>query len=1455
MAKKTKNSVEPSKPEPIQAKGKKGKKGKQGADSDATESVDARKQKQQQNRAKVTSTASWTGKLPATLLHEFCQKKRWNKVEYDMKKLRDGGMLAIAVLSYTDPKTKEVLQVRMNDPSYDKVKNKGLLESQETAVEARHMAATVALCRIAFNTNMHMMLPPNHKKLWYDLDDYRKALQKTDAKLCERLFNADPFAVILNDRKVQQQKEKERTAKENQAQKIKQVSIITSSTGIPASTSPKPSDKSSSGGNGKPVRLEKRATTKQHRSLVSFPRKAWEQATFVDLDESSRQMIESSIKYNVDWKGKLWKSSGTEDEASRALLEQRLMDLNFRKVHVVEAMKYTDPLSFLLFNLPEDDLPPFFQKRSEDSRTKVEIASLPLSTRKVIARLMECGVSKDEVMFALNETAMDEAEAAHILTKSFVPDVEDNIDVKINEVESIEMWDQEVCSICSIYEDVVNVIKPSSAVEILLNEKLQLKLRLYRSKFYPEQIPGIIISTFDESTKLPDYIKKQIVTKLLQYLKANGLLGDMCIFNIYEWLQENLSKIIDNPGPLLGDATLSQGALANFAGSAVRSQGKRMGRRSGKGDPLTMEELETMRKDYLQRVETPKFKEMLEARALLPAWKKQNTIVDLINKHNVVLITGETGSGKSTQVVQFLLDALQKENKATKIICTQPRRISAIGLAERVSDERCTNCGDEVGYIIRGVNKTKRTTRITFMTTGVLVRMLQGDRKFLDNSIVVIDEVHERSVDTDLLITLLKNLLPRVPNMKLVLMSATISSELFKDYFPNIGTCFIEGRTFPIKDFFLDDILEDLDFKIKRNDGNRFYEVDADDEFGAQNTDDAYLRPGPDCKYFRSGLINYDLLTQVVYHVDSELTIKSNDGSIIVFLPGVAEINKCCRILAENDTEKRFVILPLHSALSQEDQKKVFKRYPNHRKIVVSTNIAETSITIDDCVATIDSGRAKSVHYNPKDNTSRLVESFISRAEARQRRGRAGRVREGLSYKLFSKAVHEEMMAPMPVPEIRRISLESLYLSVKAMGIRDVTKFLLKGLEPPPLDALVKAEGHLIASGLLNEDDLVLTQLGSLISLMPVMDTKHGKLLIYSIIFGMVDTGVLAAAILSEGSLPFVAGMENRDKIKGVLSKYKVRGDLLAAVELVRQYIGISDQSDRRKFLKENYLSYNRISAILSARTQFYSVLEDVGFLPFGYEPSFSREKSQFNRNEGNIKLLEAVLTGAFYPNIARVQLPDQKFLATSSGAIEKDPDAKQIKFWIRNEEYSDKIHELQVSKTAEPTRAELDNLPLPATRAFIHPSSVFFSTKNVELDDMKTLDTLDGPVDKYNSKVPLLKIPFVVFSSSQVTSKLYLRDITPTTILGLLLFGGPIHYDISYSSHSPGIVVDNWLPIRTWCKNGVLIKELRTLLDLAIECELENPKYGKRGRLEDGAGIEQSKAILRLVESLIQNE
>ncbi|CCE61870.1 hypothetical protein TPHA_0B01980 [Tetrapisispora phaffii CBS 4417] len=1447
MAKKGKSSSKVSTPviEKVDTKksGKKGKKGKSEEPAEYIDPKEANRAKQQQNRAKVTSTASWTGKLPHTILHENCQKRKWNKVEYDMKRIGDKGLVATAVISYTDPKTKEVITIKMHDPTYDKTTGKGLSLPQETPMEARHIAATIALYRIAYNTNMQMMLPPNHKNLWYDLSDYRKDLLESNPKKAATLFDVDPFKSTLEERKKKEQQEKERDARFQQSQKENKRTIVISINSSSEDREKNNNKSSSKSKNFKSLNQDKINSIK-NSNLVSFPRKVWDNATFIDLSETTRQLIEVSLKHYINWNYQLYndKYSTPQSKEARKALENKLLSLNFRKPHVTEAMQYQDPLSFLLFNLPEDDLPPFFHKRKEDSDNVIEIAKLPLATRNIIDRLGESGLSKDVILLCLEQCNFNEAEAAGMLTLNSLPSLKIDKSQYVSEEGSRNMWDEELESLKSIYGDSIEINNKEDSLTMVLLEKFHLKVKFYKTKYYPSTLPGIIVSTLEKSVTLPNYIKQQIILKLLHYIQTMELLNDMMLYNIYEWLVDNVPKIIENPGSLLSDGDLEKSLLNNSKEIKSSTSNKIKKKNRSQQNLLTDSDIANLKLEYQLRMKSTDYQLMKNNRMNLPAWKEQQVITDLCFQNDVILITGETGSGKSTQVVQFILDHLvQKGRFQTKIICTQPRRISAIGLAERVSEERCTSCGDEVGYVIRGINKTNDKTRIKFMTTGVLVRILQTDINYLRDSIIVIDEVHERSIDTDLVVILLKNLLEKVKGLKIILMSATVNVDVFKTYFKNLGQCHIEGRTYPIKDYFLEDILTSTNFTIEKAKGK--YEYDDDVNEAPQN-----IAPSAESNFFKSGNINYDLISELIVYIDQQLKKEQNDGSVIVFLPGVAEINKCCRMLESNNKSNEFVVLPLHSALTPEEQKRVFKKFGSKRKIVVSTNIAETSITIDDCVATVDSGRAKTMLYNSRDNTTRLVEAFISKAEAKQRRGRAGRVREGLSFRLYSKRLYEEDMVEMPTPEIRRTSLESLYLSVKSMGVKDVKMFLSGGLDPPPTASLKKAEDMLTTVGLLKNEDNSLTQLGQFISLMPVMDSKHGKLLIYSIIFGCADLGVLIVSTLSGNSLPFLAGVENRDKVRAILSKNESLGDVLSTVLLLKKYISLNDSTSKRNFMKENFLSFNKVSDIMSSRTQFYSILKDVGFLPMNYRPGSSDE---LNVNENNLPLIKSILAGAFYPNITRVELPDAKFASTSVGAIEKNADAKLIKYWIRNENYIQKLNEVREKLKSNPDfHIERDQLPLPATKSFIHPSSVLFSTKSLNEEEMESLSLDYAPVLK-NKNTEITKYPFLVFTGSFVTSKLFLKDITPTSTLAVLLFGGPINYETNGATHSQGIVVDDWLPIRTWCKNGVLMKELRNLLDTAIKEKLINPQYTS-GQTETSSSAD---VILKTVQKIITIE
>ncbi|QPG76270.1 hypothetical protein FOA43_003656 [Brettanomyces nanus] len=1400
---------------------------------------EARKQAReirQQGRTIVAQSNSWTGKLPGSLLHEYCQKQKWNKVQYDMHKQKDG-FVATAVLSWKNPKTQEVITVKIHPPT-------SLVKPQETPIEARHYAATFALHSIAFDKNIHMVLPSNHKALWRELEDARKEMVKQNPYKAKLKFTSNPFAAVLEKRKEDEQRARERHSIEAEEKKIKKPTIVI--------------------GNGNHVNNSDETNT-GHRisnqlrkeSSVRFPRKVWQNAVMMDLEPRTRVLIDDAIRHHIDW------SEGDENGNKQVDYVLILEEIGFRKSHVEEALQYTstfaDSLEWLIFHVPEDDLPPVFAKNDEDSHVRLKITK-NIKKEHQIETLCQGSCSRNEASTALDTCDGNIVKAAVKLTNRLV---------EFKSIEkcqsSEESWNEERESLNAIFANRVldSLGHADDAYEILLEPegflqsggKHMLSLRAYRSDNYPCDICGLQVVVKDPSYRLPKYINMSILTQLLKFIMKSDLTGMPYLYSCIDWLESNISCIIADPGPLYDLSSRNNAVSIRRTDSSTAidsSSSQSHTRHKGRGNGQRSDKLlSSMKEMYAKRAVSRELKDSLSKRAALPAWKKMKELVNTIQSNRASIVTGETGSGKSTQIVQFILDALcQSGDFSTNIICTQPRRISAIGLAERVSAERVSKCGEEVGYIIRGENRASRSTRISFVTTGVLLRMIQSiyavsentDKGFFEHvGYIFVDEVHERSIDSDFLLIILKKILHKFPHLHVVLMSATIDLKTFEGFFKTKNAVsgpahvHISGRMFPIQDFYLDTILPELNFTVK-------------------TPRDEIIKPRADSRYFQDGNINYDLLTLLVRYVDKQLTNVGSDGSILVFLPGVMEITKCLNKI--NDTGS-FWGLALHSGVSSADQRKVFNRAPlGKRKIVASTNIAETSVTIPDVVAVIDTGRVKSIRYDVTSDTTKLVESWSSRAEIAQRRGRAGRVREGLCYRLFTHDTEENTMLAQPIPEIKRTPLGAVYLVVKAMGISDVYRFLLDGLDPPRRENVENAKQTLTEVGALRNDKL--TALGKYLSMLPT-DIKSGKILIFSTLFGCVESGLTLASVGVTNS-PFLRSREVRDQVKIAQNKFSHgEGDLMAILNAFNAYSELTTSAQKRHFIEDNYLSRNALRDIQSTRSQYMADLEDLGFLPMGYS-KHEDKFPVFNRNSQNFAILRAISTAALYPHIARVEPPDPKYLSSGFGSIVMDPDVRKIKYWIRNEEY--------IKKRLEGRDARDDNL-LPATRAFLHPSSTFFSfsgfSEEVSQNDIKMdsdgnyvyAPTIPNAGGSSVSSSPL-SASFIAYDSSQTTTKLYLHGATPTSVLALLLFDGDISYDLSSTSSgrpSPGIVMDSWLPIRTWCKNAVMIMKLRRLLDKFLDKRLSTPLYGEQNEENiDDEGI-LSSDIMTTIERVLSIE
>jgi ATP-dependent RNA helicase DHX57 len=390
---------------------------------------------------------------------------------------------------------------------------------------------------------------------------------------------------------------------------------------------------------------------------------------------------------------------------------------------------------------------------------------------------------------------------------------------------------------------------------------------------------------------------------------------------------------------------------------------------------------------------------------------------------------------------EWLLDASQSDNKSkmrhVEIICTQPRRISAIGVAERVADERNEKVGNTVGYQIRLENKISSSTRLTFCTTGILLRRLTSDPLLQSVTHVLVDEVHERSEESDFLLLILKKLLKKRKDLKVILMSATLNANLFSNYFVDAPVLDIPGRTFPVEQLFLEDILEASGFILeadsrycrrlnKKEQEALVQELEYADLQASSvpparsirdenlSLTDVFSRYAEYSKRTCKSLflldpmkINPELIEHVLKYIVEGEHKWPKEGTILVFLPGLAEIQATHDMLCDSSVFSpragKFILVPLHSTLSSEEQSQVFKKAPKgKRKIVLSTNIAETSVTIDDCVFVVDCGQMKEKRFDSNRNMESLDVVWVSRANAQQRKGRAGRVMPGVGIHLFT---------------------------------------------------------------------------------------------------------------------------------------------------------------------------------------------------------------------------------------------------------------------------------------------------------------------------------------------------------------------------------------------------------------------------------------------------------------------
>jgi ATP-dependent helicase HrpA len=528
----------------------------------------------------------------------------------------------------------------------------------------------------------------------------------------------------------------------------------------------------------------------------------------------------------------------------------------------------------------------------------------------------------------------------------------------------------------------------------------------------------------------------------------------------------------------------------------------------------------------------------------LPVAARRFEIARAIHDHQVVIIAGETGSGKTTQIPKICL--AMGRGVDGLIGCTQPRRIAATSVAARVAKELNVNLGDEVGYEIRFQRLVKASTFVKFMTDGILLAEVQGDPLLRSYDTLIIDEAHERSLNIDFLLGHLRQILPRRPDLKIVVCSATLETARFSSFFGDAPVIQVSGRTYPV------DVL---------------YRPPTDDE---------------------------NDLAETIANTVEEITSLDKRGDILIFLPGEREISETMDELSGRSLPHT-VLLPLYARLAGAEQQRVFQSLPQ-RRIVLATNVAETSLTIPGIVYVIDPGYARINRYTPRTGVTQLQIEAISRASADQRKGRCGRVQSGICFRLYSESDYT-LRPEYTDPELKRSGLAGVILRMKAQRLGDIESFPF--LDPPAKRAIDEGYRVLEELGALGEKG-ELTPIGEQLARFP-LDPRLGRM-----ILGGRDQGALREVLIIAAGLtvqdprerPLAAQQKADDSHRKFRNESSDFVGILRLWEFYQQARGRGPQAQLRKAWRDNFLSFLRLKEWSDVHEQLCGIVRELNFKP-----------------------------------------------------------------------------------------------------------------------------------------------------------------------------------------------------------------------------------------------------------------